>query len=175
MPFLALPAAAFDACKQASTTVGKLSLVRFDCNDYPVPVRYAHYPVLIKGGVDRVRISRNDALIAEHGRLWEKEAVAFKPIHYLELLERKPGALDHAKPLAGWKLPECFEHLRRRLEEEGQSRGTREFIRVLRLLEKHPLERVEKAIHQALRFRHANRDVAAPGLRAYGHLTGGSN
>ena len=32
--------------------------------------------------------------------LWEKEAIAFKPIHYLELLERKPGALDHAKPLA---------------------------------------------------------------------------
>ena len=24
------------------------------------------------------------------------------------LLERKPGALDHAKPLAGWILPECF-------------------------------------------------------------------
>jgi hypothetical protein len=24
------------------------------------------------------------------------------------LLERKPGALDHARPLAGWTLPECF-------------------------------------------------------------------
>jgi transposase len=202
--FLALPAAAFDACKQVSTTVDKLSLVRFDCNDYSVPVRYAHYPVLVKGYMDRVRISRNDALVAEHDRLWDKEAVAFEPIHYLELLERKPGALDHAKPLAEWKLPTCFEHLRRRLEEEGQSRGTREFIRVLRLLEKHPLARVEKAIHQALRLRHANRDVvaqylypnepfspptfsldgrehlqgvyvAAPDLRAYLQLRGGTH
>lgn len=202
--FLTLPAAAFDACKQASTAVDKLSLIRFDCNDYSVPVRYAHYPVLIKGYVDRVRIWRKDALIAEHDRLWEKEAIAFQPIHYLELLERKPGALDHAKPLAEWRLPECFEHFRGRLEEEGQSRGTREFISVLRLLEKHPLARVEKAIHRALRFRHANRDVvaqylyphepfspptfsldgrehlkgvyvAAPDLTAYLHLTGGSH
>lgn len=159
--FLALPAAGFDACKPVSTTVDKLSLVRFDCNDYSAPVRYAHYPVLVKGYVDRVRIWRNDALLAEHDRLWDKEAIAFEPIHYLELLERKPGALDHAKPLAEWKLPPCFEHLRRRLEEECRSRGTREFIRVLRLLEKHPLERVEKAIGKALRLRHCNRDVVA--------------
>ena len=89
----------------------KLSLIRFDCNDYSVPVRYAHYPVLIKGYVDRVRIWRKDALIAEHDRLWEKEAIAFQPIHYLELLERKPGALDHAKPLAEWRLPRMLRTL----------------------------------------------------------------
>ena len=50
-----------------------------------------------------------------------------------------PGALDHAKPLKDWKLPECFSLLRDRLEREGRARGTREFIRVLRLLEKHPI------------------------------------
>ena len=41
--FLSLPAAPFDACRKASTTVNSLSLVRFDCNDYSVPVRYAHH------------------------------------------------------------------------------------------------------------------------------------
>jgi transposase len=159
--FLPLPEATFDACKQIGTTVDRLSLVRFDCNDYSVPVRYAHWEVTLKGYVDRVRIWCTDTLIAEHLRLWEKEAIAFEPLHYLELLERKPGALDQAKPLAEWKLPACFEQLRRRLEEEGQSGGTREFIRVLRLLEKHPLEKVETAIQRSLRFRYADRDVVA--------------
>src|SRR5262249_49047787 len=42
--------------------------------------------------------------------------VTFEPLHYLALLERKPGALDYARPLAGWSLPEPFAALRRRLE-----------------------------------------------------------
>ena len=159
--FLALPAAPFDACKKASTTVDKLSLVRFDCNDYSVPIRYAHYPVVVKGYVDLVQVCKNNLVIAEHFRLWTKEDIVFNPIHYLELLEHRPGALDHARPLADWQLPECFTFLQRRLEEEGHRAGTREFIRVLRLLEKHPMDKLEKAVNKALRNRHCNRDVVA--------------
>jgi len=159
--FLALPAAPFDACKKASTTADKLSLVRFDCNDYSVPVRFAHHPVVAKGYADVVRICRKGDVIAKHLRLWDKEDIAFEPTHYLELLERKPGALDHAKPLKDWKLPECFSLLRDRLEREGRARGTREFIRVLRLLEKHTLDKVTKAVSKAMRLRRCNRDVVA--------------
>ena len=159
--FYPLPAAPFDACRKASTAASKLSLVRFDCNDYSVPVRYAHYTVVVKGYVDCVRICRKDVVIAEHQRLWEKETIAFEPIHYLELLERKPGALDHARPLSDWKLPESFSLLRKRLEQDALAKGTREFISVLRLLEKHPVDRVAEAIDKALRLRRCNRDVVA--------------
>jgi hypothetical protein len=38
-------------------------------------------------------------------------------------LEKKPGALDHARPLADWNLPECFSVLRRRLENERAGDG----------------------------------------------------
>jgi transposase len=158
---LPLPVTPFDACRKASTTVDKLSLVRFDCNDYSVPVRYAHHTVVVKGYVNHVRICRQDAVIAEHQRMWSKEDIAFEPLHYLELLERKPGALDHARPLSEWKLPESFTHLRERLEEDARAAGTREFIRVLRLLEKHPAQKVAQAIDKALRLRRCNRDVVA--------------
>lgn len=159
--FLDLPAADFDACRKASTTVSRLSLVRFDNNDYSVPVHCAHNTVVVKGYVDRVRICRKDAVVAEHARLWAKEAIAFEPLHYLELLERKPGALDHARPLQDWHLPECFQLLRRRLEHDARAEGTREFIRVLRLLEKHPVGKVCEAIDKALRHRRCNSDVIA--------------
>ncbi len=158
---LSLPAAPFDASRKVSTAADKFSLVRFDCNDYSVPVRYAHHAVVVKGYVDHVRICRRDSILAEHQRLWDKEDIAFEPLHYLELLERKPGALDHARPLSEWKLPESFEDLRKRLEEEAHAAGTREFIRVLMLLEKHPAEKVAKAIDKALRLRRCNRDVVA--------------
>jgi hypothetical protein len=135
--------------------------VRFDCNDYSVPVRYAHLEVTVKGSVDRVWICREDHVLAQHDRLWDKEKIAFEPIHYLELLERKPGALDQAKPLAEWQLPECFQQLRSRLESQEQRWGTREFIRVLRLLEKYSMVRVERAVKQALKLQHCHRDVVA--------------
>jgi transposase len=159
--FLPLPPAPFDACRKVSTTANRLSLVRFENNDYSVPVRYAHHPVVVKGYPDKVLICRHDAVVAEHARLWGKEEVAYDPTHYLHLLERKPGALDYAEPLAEWELPECFHRLRGRLEDEGRVRGVKEYIQVLRLLEKHPVQRVAKAIEKALKLRHCSRDIVA--------------
>ena len=47
--FLPLPAVPFEACRKVSTTASSLSLVRFDSNDYSVPVRWAHHPIVVKG------------------------------------------------------------------------------------------------------------------------------
>jgi transposase len=159
--FLPPPAAPFDACRKQSTTVSSLSLVRFDDNDYSVPVRYAHHPVVVRGYVERVVLCHKGEVVAEHRRRWGREGVSFDPVHYLALLERKPGALDHARPLEGWELPEGFAALRRRLETEHDGEGTREFIRVLRLLEKHSLARLTAAVEQGLRARAHTRDAIA--------------
>lgn len=148
--FLPLPATAFAACRQVSTTASSLSLVRFDCNDYSVPVQWAHQTVVVKGYWQEVVISAQGLEIARHSRMWEKERVRFEPLHYLALLEKKPGALDYARPLAEWKLPECFGVLRRRLENERDGDGTREYIRVLRLLEKHSVSQLTRALEEAL-------------------------
>ncbi len=106
--FRPLPAASFDACIKQSTTATSLSLVRFDTNDYSVPTEWAHHPVVVKGYIDRVDVFYREKRIATHDRLWGKEGVAFNPVHYLAILEGKPGALDHARPLEDWNLPESF-------------------------------------------------------------------
>ncbi len=74
----------------------------------------------------------------------------FDPRHYLALLERKPGALDFARPLEGWELPRCFDILRRRLEADLDHQGTREYIKILRLLEKTTISQLADAIEQCL-------------------------
>src|SRR5262245_45623364 len=113
--FLPLPAAPFDACRKESTTASSLSLVRFDDNDYSVPVRWAHHPIVVRAYAERVVLCHQGQEVAEHRRLWGREGVSYDPVHYLALLERKPGAFDFARPLQGWMLPGCFEVLRRRL------------------------------------------------------------
>jgi hypothetical protein len=146
------PAAPFDACAGSSTCASSMSLVRFDRNDYSVPVRYAHQPVVVKGHVDRVTVWRGDECIAYHRRLWTKGDASYDPRHYLELLERKPGALDHAKPFEGWELPACFGWLRRRLEADYGKDGKRDYIQVLMLTERYPVWRLAKAVTKALNW-----------------------
>lgn len=161
--FLDLPTVPFDACRKQPTRANSLSLVRFDNNDYSVPVDYAHHEILIKGYVGKVMLCHKETVIAQHKRSWQKEGVFFDYLHYLPLLERKPGSLDHARPLVGMELPVCFDILRRRLdlEENKQGDGAREFIRVLRLLEDYPMARVTKAVEKALEIRGHSRDVVA--------------
>jgi hypothetical protein len=161
--FWDLPPAPFDACRKQPTRANSLSLVRFDDNDYSVPVDYAHHEILIKGYVDRVVLCHKEKVVAEHKRSWGKEGVFFNYLHYLPLLERKPGSLDYARPLLDLKLPECFEVLRRRLvvEEEKEGEGSREFIRVLRLLEDYPMTKLSKAVEKGLKIRGHSRDVIA--------------
>jgi transposase len=148
--FLPLPADSFEARRVEPVTINSLSLGRFDGNDYSVPTAFAYQAMTAIGTTDRVRFHRRGAVIAEHPRCWGRGQVTFDPLHYLALLERKPGALDYARPLAGWSLPEPFAALRRRLEAADPRGGTRQYIRVLRLLEGHDLAAVTAAVERAL-------------------------
>ena len=159
--FLPLPDAPLDACRKQAARVSSLSLVRFQGNDYSVPVHRAHHQVTVKGYWDRVEIHHGFEPLAAHRRLWGSGETLYEPRHYLPLLERKPGALDHSRPLQALELPECFALLRRRLESRHGRQGTRDYIGVLRLLEKHPTARVAAAIERALVTDAPSPDVVA--------------
>lgn len=147
---LSIPSQDFDARRLAQAGANSLSLVRFDTNSYSVPVKYAHRRITIVATVDEVRLVFEGKLIARHARHWGREQFVFDPVHYLALLERKPGGLDHARPLEKWNLPECFDTLRRRMEHEPSGLGTRQYIRVLRLLEHSAVGELAEAVDYAL-------------------------
>ena len=109
---LDLPRQPFDARRVTQALANSLSLVKFDTNRYSVPVKHAHRPITIVATVDEVRLIDGDRLVARHGRSWKREQDLFDPVHYLALLEKKPGGFDHAKPLEEWQLPESFATLR---------------------------------------------------------------
>ena len=116
-----------------------------------MPTQYAHRPLTVIATVEEVRLVHEDRLVARHPRCWEREQYRFNPIHYLALLERKPGRFDYARPLEQWQLPECFGVLRRRQEAaDPTGHGTRAYIRVLRLLENHSQAQLTDAVDYAL-------------------------
>ncbi len=123
--------APFDACDKQGTRVSSLSLVRYQRNDYSVPVAYGHQDVWIRGYVHEVVIGCGAGIIARHPRSYDREDMVFDPIHYLPLLEHKIAALDQAPPLAGWELPDAFPTPRRLLEARMGKAGKREYVQVL--------------------------------------------
>ena len=180
---LALPTEAFEPRRVAQGHANSLSLVRFDRNDYSVPTAYAHHEVTVVGGIEEVAITSGTGVVARHVRCWDKEQTTYDPLHYLALLERKPGAIDYARPLESWELPGCFAVLRRRLEADLGHRGTREFIKVLRLLENASVGALARAVDQALSigatgadaialilFHHAEQPVGLFSLDGHPHL-----
>ena len=60
--------------------------------------RSMHRPITIVATLDEVRFIFEDRLIARLARSWGKQHCFFDPVHYLAILERKPGGFDHARP-----------------------------------------------------------------------------
>ena len=150
--FRALPAAPFEPCETRTARVSSTALVRYRGNDYSVPTTYGFRAVLVKGFVDTVAIFAGSQEIGRHRRSYEKAALVFDPLHYLALIEQKPGALDQAAPLRVWDLPEQFAHLRRLLEARMGRKGKREYIQVLRLMELFAQPIVAAAIADAIKL-----------------------
>jgi hypothetical protein len=137
--------------------------VRYRGSDYSAPTTYGHRDVVVKGFVDQAIIICDGQEIARHKRSYERGSFICDPLHYLALIEQKPNALDQARPLQGWALPDQFDHLRRLMEARMGNRGKREFIQVLRLMEVFEQEQVAAAVTQAIR-------LGAPGFDAVKQL-----
>ncbi len=148
----ALPATPFEACALSSGQVTSTSVVRYRDNDYSVPVSYGHREVWIKGFVTRIIIGCAGEVIANHERSYDTGDMVFDPVHYLALIERKIMAFDQAAPLQGWELPTAFKTIQRLLEARQGKAGKREYVQVLRLLERFEMGALHGALKDALRI-----------------------
>ena len=122
--------------------------VRFQTNDYSVPIQYAYQRVTLKADPFRVRIFASEELIAEHRRSYEKRQVVEDWRHYVPLLLRKSFAVPWASALRHGELPASFEAARLELVAHS-SNGNREFARLLELCLTHEVAAVEAALLQA--------------------------
>ncbi|MGE5357646.1 MAG: IS21 family transposase [Bacteroidales bacterium] len=143
-----LPVHRFDPCViRPAVPVDKYQTVAFDGNRYSVPRALAFRMVAVKGYVESVVVVADGQVVANHARSLGKSRMVLDPLHYLAALGRKPGALDHAPVFRDWELPACFAELRAALEgQHGQQGGSRRFVRVLQLMNDHPMTRVGQAI-----------------------------
>lgn len=93
------------------------SQVEFETNRYSVPTDQAYRNLVLRAYPFRIDIAHMDDVIASHPRCYGQEQDILDPLHYLPLLEQRPGAFDHAKPIRRWReaWPPAYENLLDRL------------------------------------------------------------
>jgi hypothetical protein len=158
---LPLPGYGFDACVRRSAVANPYSQVVLDTNRYSIPVTTTAMPLTLKIYAFWLEVLQGDQVIARHPRCFEREQDILDPLHYLELLERRPGAFEHAKPLRQWRAewPPVYEQLLEAIRQRWpESRGVREFISILKLHRQYPAGQIEKAVRQALELGAVHRD-----------------
>jgi len=167
-----LPAEPFDATESATPRVDAKSLVTIRQNRYSVPVALAGLRVGARIGAREITISHAGRVVARHERLHGRFGTAAQLDHYLELLRRKPGGLEHSLALAqerergAW--PAAFDELWAALTARyGRSEAARQMVDVLLLCREHGPDRVVLAVRGALAAgAHDGRAVAVLARRA---------
>lgn len=150
---IALPQIPFTNVESPSGKADKYSTVIIDKNRYSVPTAYAHMKVQVVLYVDHVEIFWGSKKIAVHDRLYGNNKWSLEPDHYLELIRQRPQAFDSARPIRQWRehWPSCLEDLLSCFrQKQGDTKGTREFISVLKLYKKNKAEDVQTAVKKAL-------------------------
>ena len=152
---LGLPAEPYDACESAAPRVDAKSLVTVRQNRYSVPVALAGLSVSARVGAREITINHGGREVARHERLHGKYQTSAQLDHYLELLARKPGGLEHSVALSQerdrGKWPDCFDELWAALGDRyGRSDAARQMVDVVLLCRDHGPERVALAVRGAL-------------------------
>ncbi len=128
--------------------------VRVKTNWYSAPLQPGTRVAAVIGP-SWVEIKYDSRCVARHARQYGRGYECLDLEHYLDVLERKPGAMAGSTPLEQWRQagrwPECLDRVWRLLEQRhGRSAGTREMIGLVRAGLAEGWDRLIAAVEQAL-------------------------
>jgi transposase len=130
--------------------------VRVKTNWYSAPVTPG-FRVTAVVGPALVEILHDNQRVARHERCYGRGHEILDLEHYLDVLERKPGAMAGSTPLAQWRQagrwPECLDRIWAQLERRhGKGVGTRQMIGLVREGSVRGWPRLIAAVEEALRL-----------------------
>jgi transposase len=151
---LPLASEGFALAETSFPVVDGQGCVKVRTNRYSVPLR-AGSKTHVRLLPAYVEVWHEQQCVARHERSFARHQAVLDLEHYLDVLERKPGALAGSTPLQQWRergrWPESFDRLWQSLRERhGKHQGTREMIELLRLGPQHGWEALKKTVEQAL-------------------------
>jgi len=160
---LPLSAEDFDLAEVSFPRVDQAGCAKVRTNFYSVPLKPGSviearvYSSVVEFRQDGVRV-------AQHERSYERSRQILDLEHYLDVLERKPGALRGSKPLAEWRAqgrwPASYDRLwELMIGKQGRQAGARAMVAVIRMGREFGHAKLEASVVEALEL--GCTDVAA--------------
>jgi transposase len=151
---LPLPTEGFDLAEISFPIVDGKGCVQVRTNWYSTPLKPGTRP-RVKLLPAYVEVWQERECVARHERSYSRRQQVLDLEHYLDVLERKPGALAGSSPLQQWRergrWPESFDRLWQSLRERhGSQTGTRLMIELLAVGKRQGWDRLKGAIEEAL-------------------------
>ncbi len=130
--------------------------VKVKTNWYSTPL-WPGLRVTVRVWPSRVEIEHDGECVARHQRCYGRGHQILNLEHYLDVLEKKPGAMAGSTPLEQWRQagrwPECLDQIWEKLEQRhGRGGGTREMISLVRAGLNDGWDRLIAAVQEALRL-----------------------
>jgi hypothetical protein len=136
----------FDGYVEKPARVSSTCLVAVARNRYSVPCEWAGHMVSTRLYPNRVDVVAQDAVVASHARLYNRGQTNYDWQHYIDLVQRKPGALRNGTPFLD--LPTPLLRLRQSLLRHAG--GDRVMAQVLAVVPQAGLESVLVAVELVL-------------------------
>jgi transposase len=99
----------FDGYVEIVARVSSTCLVTVKRNRYSVPCHLAGHRVSVRLYPERIVVTAEQQVVAEHRRALDRDQTVYDWLHYVALIERKPGALRNGAPFGG--LPDALRTL----------------------------------------------------------------
>lgn len=147
-PYLMAMPTPFDGYVETTGRVSSTCLVNVDRNRYSVPCHLANRMVSIHLYADRVTFYDDAGPVASHCRVLERDKTEYDWLHYVPLIERKPGALRNGAPFED--MPPPLVKLQAALLRRERQEGCRLMAKVLAAVPAHGLEAVLVAVELVL-------------------------
>lgn len=117
----------FDGYVERTSRVSSTCLVTVARNRYSVPCEWAGKLVSTRLYPTHVAVAAGDQIVARHDRLSGRNQTAYDWQHYIDLVQRKPGALRNGAPFLD--MPEPLQRLRTALmRHDGGDRTMAEVL-----------------------------------------------
>jgi transposase len=143
---------AFEGYVETLVRVSSTCLITFQRNRYSVPCHLANQMVSLRLYPEQLVVHADQEVAATHVRSFNRSETFYDWLHYLPLVERKPGVLRNGAPFA--EMPHPFKELQRTLL--SRVGGDRVMAKVLGYIPAHGLEAVQVAVELAMESGVAN-------------------
>lgn len=160
---LPLCAEDFELAEVSFPRVDQAGCAKVRTNFYSVPLKPGTL-VEARAFSSVVEFRQDGLRVAQHERSYDRSQKILDLEHYLDVLERKPGALRGSKPLAQWRAqgrwPASYDRLWELMTlRHGRQGGTRAMVGVIRMGREFGYAKLEASVAQALEW--GSTDVAA--------------